>query len=297
MSQDDFERDEDNMGKEAGLGGFLRSLFSGIPWSERAEAEETLTLPAPAAGTLRVDNANGRTHVIGEDRDDIEIQVRKAARAESPEQAASLVDKIRVLHREDSNGCLEVEVDIPGRWNRRGRADLTIHVPRGTEAQITAANGRICLSGLRARVRLHSSNGPIQVSDVVGDIEIHTSNAKVHTDCTCGRLLARSSNGKIELKEHRGSVDAATSNGTIRCELEDMGKSGCVLVTSNGRISLTLPEDVDGDVDIRVDNGIIRTAREIANAAGDRTGRLKGRLGLGGPPIRLRASNGTINLR
>lgn len=292
--ESEFEREGVS---ERGLGGFLRSLFSGIPWSERSEGEETLTLPAPSAGCLRVDNANGRTRIVGEDRDDVAVEVRKAARAESIEHAARLVEEIRILHREDGSGTLEIEVDIPGRWNRKGRADLTIHVPRGTEASVTAANGRICLSGVRAAVRLHSSNGPIQVDDVIGDIEIHTANAKVRTECTCGRLLARSSNGKIELQDHRGSVDAATSNGTIRCELEEIGKHGCVLVTSNGRISLSLPEDVDGDVDIRVDNGIIRTAREIASAARERTGRLKGTLGRGGPPIRLRASNGTVHLR
>ena len=33
-----------------------------------------------------------------------------------------------------------------------------------------------------------------------------------------------------------------------------------MLATSNGRIALELPEEVDGDVDIRVDNGVIRTA-------------------------------------
>ena len=299
MSQDGFDRDGEwaEPGKGGRISGFVRSLFAGIPWSERAEGEASMTLAPPSAGAMRIDNANGRTRVFGEDRDDVEIHTRKAARAESEEHAAALVEEIRVLHREDSAGVLEVEVDIPGRWNRRGRADLDVHVPRGTRVSVTAANGRICLSGLRAAVRLHSSNGPIRVSDVVGDVEIHTSNAKVHTECTCGKLLARSSNGKIELEEHRGSVDAATSNGTIRCELEDLGKNGCVLVTSNGRISLTLPDDVDGDVDVRVDNGMIRSALDVVSAARSRTGRLKGTLGRGGAPIRLRASNGTINLR
>ncbi len=302
MTRDDFEHGHDEFGDQAGrrsggFGGLLRSILSGIPWSERADGEETLRLDASPASAIRVDNANGRTRIVGEDRNDIEIGVHKSARAVSEEEAAALVQEIRVLHREDGAGALEVEVDIPGRWNRRGRADLDIKVPRGTQVAVSAANGRICLSGLRASVRLHSSNGPVQVADVIGDVEIHTSNAKVHTECTCGKLLARSSNGKIELEEHRGSVDAATSNGTIHCDLEDIGKNGCVLVTSNGRISLGLPDDVDCDVDIRVDNGIIRTAREFGSAARERSGRLKGTLGRGGVPIRLRASNGTITLR
>jgi hypothetical protein len=280
-----------------GFGGFLRSLLSGLPWHERAEANETLRFASPSGGAIRVDNANGCTVVTGEDRSDVEIVVHKAARAGNEAEAAQLAGAIRVLAREDAAGVLDVEVELPGRWTHRGRADLEIHAPRTVRVHVSASNGRVCLSGMRAAVRLHSSNGPVRVDDVVGDVEVHTSNARVHTHCTCGKLVARSSNGKIDLEGHRGSVDAATSNGTIHCELEDLGKEGVVLVTSNGRITLQLPDEVDGDVDIRVDNGLIRALREFRHSARERAGRLKGTLGRGGVPIRLRASNGTISLR
>lgn len=279
-----------------GFGGFLRAL-PGIPWTKSASREETLQLALPAGSVLRLDNANGATQIVGEDRSDIRLVARKEARAESEESAGRLAENIRLLHREDAGGALEIEVDVPGRWSRRCRADLKLYVPRGTDVHVSSANARICVSGLRAAVRLSSSNGPVRVSDVVGNIAIQTSNAKVHTECTCGKLVARSSNGKVELAEHRGSVDAATSNGTIRCSLVALNERGCVLVTSNGRIALELPEQVDGDVDIRVDNGVIRSAREFPQSARERSGRLRGTLGQGGAPIRLRASNGAISLR
>jgi len=280
-----------------GLGKFIETLLAGIPWSERAEETETVTLPRPPGGNLRIDNANGRTRVVGEDRCDIEIQLNKAARAESEEQARELVGAIRVVPTEDAAGDLNLDVEIPGRWNRRGRVDMELHIPRELKLQVTAANGKVCVQGLRGSVRARSSNGAVRIDDVVGDVEIHTSNAKVACLCTCGHVTARSSNGKIELEDHRGSVDAATSNGTIHCELEDIGKSGVVLSTSNGRIVLDLPEEVDGDVDIRVDNGLIRNSRELDPPSRERSGRMKGTLGRGGTPIRLRASNGTISIR
>jgi DUF4097 and DUF4098 domain-containing protein YvlB len=254
-------------------------------------------LPRPPGGSLRIDNANGRTRVVGEDRNDIEIRLRKAARAESVEQAQRLLEAIRVVPREDAAGDMDLEVEIPGRWNRRGRVDMELLIPRELRLQVTAANGKVCVLGLRSSVRARSSNGAVLIEDVIGDVEIITSNAKVSTLCTCGHVAARSSNGKIELEEHRGSVDASTSNGTIRCELDDIGKSGVILSTSNGRIVLELPDEVDGDVDIRVDNGVIRNARVLDPLSRERSGRMKGTLGRGGTPIRLRASNGTISLR
>lgn len=291
------ERDDhDGPGNHASrLGGFLRSLLRGIPWRERAELEETMMLPAPKNG-LSVDNENGRTQVIGEDRADIALKITRAARGETAEDAAARADEIKVSTRE-SAGELVVEVNVPGRFLLRGKADLELRVPRSTRVAVTSANGLVCLSGLRAAVRAHSSNGPIRVTDIVGDVEVHTSNARVHAECICGRLVARSSNGKIDLSEHKGSVDAATSNGTIHCQLDSIDSAGVVLATSNGRISLELPAEVDGDVDIRVDNGTIRTQREMPCAPREKEGRLRCTLGRGGAPIRLRASNGSVSVK
>jgi hypothetical protein len=280
-----------------GFGGLLRSLLAGVPWRERAEDVETRRLAAPRSGALRIDNANGRTRVVGEDRDDVEILMRKVARAESAEAAEALARGIRLEAREEPAG-LVLGFEIPGRWNRRGFVDVELHVPRGLRVDVAAANGRVCVQGLRGAVRCKSSNGTVRIEDVVGDISVATSNAKVKTVCTCGRLRARSSNGKIELEDHRGSVDASTSNGMIHCDLDEIGAEGVVLATSNGRISLDLPEQVDGDVDLRVDNGVIRTQRDIAGAGSERAGgRLRGTLGRGGVPIRARVSNGSISVR
>jgi DUF4097 and DUF4098 domain-containing protein YvlB len=193
--------------------------------------------------------------------------------------------------------ALEVEVEVPRRWNRRGHAHLELRVPRGTSLQVTTSNGKICVENLCGAVRAHSSNGSVDVASVVGNIDVRASNAKVCCSCTQGHLVARSSNGKIQLEEHRGSIDASTSNGLIVVGLEELGRGGVQLATSNGRIVLELPEKVDADVDIRVDNGVIRSDREMCKASSERSGRLRGRLGGGGAPIRVRTSNGSVSLR
>jgi len=290
---DDGDRDEPR--SHHGIGGFLRSLLQGIPWRERAELEETMMLPAPRTG-LTIDNENGRTHVIGEDRADVALKIVRAARGETAKDAAERAGAIHVTTRENG-GELFVDVNVPGRFLLRGKADLEVRAPRATRVSVNSANGLVCLSGLRAAVRAHSSNGPVRISDIVGDIDVHTSNARVQAECNCGRIVARSSNGKIDLAEHHGSVDAATSNGTICCRMESIDAGGVVLATSNGRITLDLPEQVDADVDIRVDNGTIRNQRAMPCAPREKEGRLRCILGRGGAPIKLRASNGSVSVR
>ena len=83
----------------------------------------------------------------------------------------------------------------------------------------------------------------------------------------------------------------------IKASLEALDQTGISLTTSNGRITLELPEEPDADVDIRVENGLIRNDLTLEDETGDANGRVRGRIGKGGTPIRLRTSNGTISLR
>jgi len=278
------------------LGTFLRGLLKGMPWSEKAEGEETLSFKSPQGGVLRIHNSNGSTRIVAEDRDDLEVVAQKTGRAESPEAASELLGEIRVVAHE-SPERLDLEVEVPRRWNRRGSASLCIKLPRAMEVWVAAVNGRVDVVGVHGAVHARSTNGSAKICNVIGDVEVGTTNAKVCCSGTCGSLSASSSNGKIEIEGHRGSLDATTSNGLIRARLEGLSEPGVTLATSNGRILLELPETVNADVDLRVDNGVIRNERELCHTSRESNGRMIGRLGRGGALIKLRTSNGSISLR
>ena len=280
----------------SGFGDMLRSLFSRMPWGEARSIEEILTVPAPAGRAISIRNANGKTRVIGEDRDDIEILITKSVRSDCPDLAKKLLESI-TLQNSGSADVLEIEVQIPRRCSRRGIAHLELRVPRDTQVALSSTNGKICLQGLDRSVRARSSNGSVSIREVHGDIDVTTANAKVACLCTHGHLRARSSNGKIEVGGHNGSIDASTSNGVIKASLDILGTLGVSLTTSNGRIALELPDCPDADIDIHVENGIIRNALELEDETGDSNGRIRGRIGKGGTPIRLRTSNGMVSLR
>ncbi len=277
------------------IGDFFRGLLSGIPWSECADGEETLSLDVPIKNVVRVHNANGKTTVVGEDRDDIEVRACKQARAECPHAAAELVGTMGVA-AEDVDGALEIGVEIPRKWNRHGRVALEIRIPRTVQVEVSSSNGKVAVCGMRADVHARSGNGSVSAKDIVGDIRLSAANAKVCCKHTCGRLAARSSNGNVELHDHSGAVAATTSNGSIRASLTRVDLEGVKLATSNGRIVLDLPEQVDAEMDVRVDNGVIRNDRSDQPGIDESAGRVRGKLGRGGPVIKLRTSNGTVSI-
>ena len=279
-----------------GFGGLLRSLFARMPWGECASCDETLVVPAPSSHAISIHNANGKTCVEGEDRDDIEIRIHKSVRADCPDLAANLLESIQIQQTAGTD-VLEIEVQIPRKCSRSAFAHIELRVPHDTQVALTSTNGKICLSGLDRPIQARSSNGSVSIQEVNGDIDVTTANAKVACRNSHGHLRARSSNGKIEVGGHRGSIDASTSNGVIRASLEALESTGVSLTTSNGRIVLDLPEEPDADVDIRVENGLIRNDLDLEEQAGDNSGRVRGRIGKGGIPIRLRTSNGTVSLR
>jgi len=233
---------------------------------------------------------------VGEERDDVRVVAAKRARAERAEEAERLLDAIRVVE-EGSAEALELDVVVPRRWNRHGHVNLEIRVPRELRVQLESANGKLTVAGVRAAVTAQSGNGAVVVEEVAGRVDVATANNKVSCSAVQGAVTARSSNGKIEILDHRGSVEASTTNGLIRASVDSLGPEGVRLATSNGRIVLELPEDVDADVDVRVDNGSIRNELELREDARSTEGRLRGTLGRGGIPIKLRTSNGSVTLR
>ena len=211
--------------RAGGLSHLLRTLFSGIPWSEASERVDVVCEKLGPGQAVRIHNSNGRIHVTGEERDDVEVRARKRGRAESPEAAARLLDEIVVEATRETAG-LSLDVQIPKRWNRRGSVNLEVRVPRTARVAIEAVNGKLRVEGLRSAVRAHSSNGPVTVDDVVGDIEVYTSNGTVSCSDTCCVAGSRSAASPPRKRPRCWSISLPPGGRTrVRCWPSSSGKS------------------------------------------------------------------------
>jgi DUF4097 and DUF4098 domain-containing protein YvlB len=126
---------------------------------------------------------------------------------------------------------------------------------------------------------LENTNGAIEVADVRGSHKLYTTN------------------GHIELARCAGDVAAETTNGGIKAELLDVTPGKRVsLETTNGRISLAAPPTLAAELDAATTNGSVDTDLPVTTT---RTGKhsLRGMINGGGPSLRLRTTNGSIEIR
>lgn len=143
---------------------------------------------------------------------------------------------------------------------------VVVRVPRRVDLAVRAANA-----------------GAVRVSGLHGSLELENSNA--------GIFIGGS----------RGGIVAATSNGPIIAVVSARPTAPMSFLTSNDPVRVVLPDGSDLDVLLETDNARVRSEFVVEPdaaqpPAGEEQRSLRGRVGAGGPLLRVRTSNGDILL-
>lgn len=220
---------------------------------------EVLTSTFAATGSLDLDGgANGGVEVTAWDRSEVEVRARVWADARSEDRAEELARAIEI--RVDGG---RIRADGPRVARRESwGVSYAVRVPRGTDLQV------------------RTTNGGIDVTDVSGDIEF------------------RATNGGVRLTGVAGDVRGRTTNGGLHVELAGEGwtGSGMDVETTNGGVTLLIPEGYDAELVTGTRNGGIDIDFPIMVQG--RLGRqLRTTLGDGGPTIRAITTNGGVRIR
>lgn len=214
------------------------------------------TIPLPAGASFALTNVNGSIAVEGWDRDAVEIHAVKTARRSAADLALVHIDADR------EPGRVSVSTIYPPESDVNVNVDYTVHVPR-----------RIILE------QLATVNGAVRVSGIEGRGEL------------------RSVNGDIDVAGSAGGFSARTTNGGVHVELLRLAPSGPVaLETVNGSVALALPHDAAATVDARSLNGDFHSDLPMSLLSAYSPRGVRGRLGAGSVPIRLRTVNGAIRV-
>lgn len=215
-------------------------------------------------------NTNGRITVHAWDQPRVRIHAEKQVRA-SGDVAKQAMAELRIEVTPTAGG-LRVVTHYPKR-NSGGLFDWMF----GNDFNATVTYDVTVPRSMN--LDLDDTNGAIEVSDVHGAHHIGTTN------------------GHITLARCGGSVNAETTNGGIDAELLDVTPGKSVrLETTNGRIALAAPRTLAAEIDAANTNGSINTELPVTSSnIGHHT--LRGTINGGGPELRLRTTNGSIDIR
>jgi hypothetical protein len=226
---------------------------------DRARHNEVRNFAVPAGGVLTVDaSPNGGIKAEGESRGDIQVMACVSATAETDEQARALAQRVDVVATAE-----RVSATGPQGLNRRESWSVSYRlvVPNKTS------------------LSLRSTNGGISLTDVDGDIEFRTVNGGVSLSRVAGNVRGRTSNGGVDVDLDGSTwqgegLDVETENGGVRMSIPANYSARLETGTVNGRMNIDFPVTVQG-----------RITRSIET-----------QLGSGGPLIKVRTSNGGVNI-
>jgi len=213
-----------------------------------------------SAGPLTVEaGTNGGIRIEGWDRNEIHVQAVINTHAQSDAQAKQLASGVQI-----QAGSGKVTATGPSTERREGwSVNFRINVPRHNDLDLNANNGGVTISGVSGNIRFDTNNGGVRLVDLGGDVK------------------------------------GATHNGGLNVLLGGTRWDGPGLdvETTNGGVTLSIPDGYNADLTTRTVNGGFRAEYPIT-VQGELTSRngISTILGSGGPPVSVRTTNGGLKI-
>lgn len=227
-------------------------------YRQHCEVRES-TLPA---GPVTVDAGdNGGITVEAWDGSDIRVRAVVRGSARSEERAREIAKGVQV---QASGG--RVSATGPGRDRDRREwwsVSYRINVPRRSDLDLNANNGGISITGVNGNIRFDTTNGGVRLTDLAG------------------------------------RVNGSTRNGGLTVNLggDRWDGDGITVETSNGGVTVAVPEGYNAQLETRTTNGGFRSdiPLTIQGELSSRRG-ISTQLGSGGPTVSVRTTNGGLKI-
>src|SRR5437588_11631860 len=227
--------------------------------AEEVREEFHQTYPLNKQGRVHLENVNGNVHIVTWDREEIKVDAVKHAKKQEHLDEV----KIDVAAKADR---IRIKTKYPEAKMRRSRnnstsVDYTLTVPKQSRLD-----------------QISTVNGGVEIENVSGDVE------------------ASSVNGNVTARGLAGDVALSTVNGSVKATFAEV-KKAVSLKSVNGGVTIAVPPEANADVSANTLNGGINSDFSLQAKRHFPVGQnLDGKLGGGGPAIKMSTVNGGIHL-
>ena len=236
---------------------------------------------ATGSGSIHLTHgSSGQIHVFGKVRSGWgadEERVREIAANPPIEQTGNIV-RIGGRHENLHNISIDYEIQAP--------ADSYLNAASGS--------GEVTDDGVGENAKLSTGSGSIHATALHGSFSVDTGSGDIYADQTGdGEVKAQTGSGSIELRNLHGGLKAETGSGNIKVGGTPVAPwkletgSGSVEVWT-GNAALTL--------DAESGSGSIHTDREMTTQGSSDRHHVMGKIGGGGPTVRIETGSGNIRV-
>jgi hypothetical protein len=198
---------------------------------------------------------------------------------------------------------VDIEVRVPR--NRGGMEfghrsiALVVQVPRDSDLEIRTGDGSVSVQPVTGRERIFTGDGSITAEGLQGDIRLHTGDGSIRATGLQGRLEADTGDGHMNVRGRFEVLDLRTGDGGIEAEVESGSTVSAAwsLRSGDGSITLRVPDDLGAELDAHTGDGHITLDLPVTVAGTISPSTVRGKLGAGGPPLRVQTGDGSIRLQ
>ncbi len=218
------------------------------------------------------------------DADDIEVRAEQ--------NGSHIIVEVK-LHKDDRAFHLG--------WNVSRSARLIVSAPAASDVAARSGDGSIDVERITGRLELKSGDGSIHGRDLGGAVTAHSGDGSIRLDGVSGALDVDTGDGTISVAGKLTTVRAHSGDGhvTVRVEPGSAPSGDWNITTGDGSVTIEVPDGFGAELDAHTGDGRVRLDNvTVSNVEGEvRKNTVKGRLGSGGPALRVRTGDGSITLR
>jgi len=251
--------------------------------------------PLKGRPELHVTTDDGSVRIEATDRPAIDARVTTRGWRIGP-------DEVTVTESQTGDR-VDIEVRVPhDHWGLDfGHRSITValQVPRDVDLDVRTGDGSVNVQPVSGRLRIFTGDGSITAEGLQGDIRLHTGDGSIRATGLEGRLQADTGDGHMNVRGRFDLLDLRTGDGGIEAEVEHGSKvtAGWSLRSGDGGITLSLPDDLGAELDAHTGDGHITLDLPVTVAGTISPSSVRGRLGAGGPPLKVLTGDGSIHLQ
>jgi hypothetical protein len=270
------------------------AMLSAVLFSSAANAEEwTKSYTVSGRANVHVDTNDGSVRVTTGDTKQVELRVfyngytlDKNLKIESKQDG----DRVELSARETMHWSWGVHVS-------RGLR-LEVRMPKNADLSVDSGDGSVEAQTIMGNLDIHTGDGHIRVDGAKGQIKLRTGDGSIEGRDLDGTIEADSGDGHITLDGRFDTLNIRTGDGSINAHAQPGSKvlSAWNIHTGDGSVDLTLPGDLNANIDASTNDGRISLGIPVTVEGQFSNSKIHGKMNGGGEQLTIHTGDGSIRL-